>query len=218
IELIYCCASCIVHALFFGVIVQRWRLVRGEHMPGRQARARGAHRIRVATFAALMLALGMAQASAQTPEEFYKGRTVTLVIGSGAGPAYDTFGRLLARHLTRHIPGQPRIVVQNMPGAGGVKAANYVGSIAPRHGPLISDSHSTMPLYPLFDGQGATFDPLKFNWLGSVARALSACVAWHTTSFYTLDDAIAREMKVSASGIGGWRVIASGMLNLLVGA
>src|SRR5262249_11104430 len=144
--------------------------------------------------------------------------TVTLVIGSGVGPAYDTFGRLLARHLIKHIPGQPHIVVQNMPGAGGVKAANYVGSIAPRDGSLISDSYSTMPLYPLFDGQGATFDPLKFNWLGSLARPLSACVAWHTTSFYTLDDAIAREMKVSASGIGGWRVIASGMLNLLVGA
>jgi len=187
-------------------------------MSGRQARNRGSHRIRIGTFAGLLLALGMAPASAQTPEEFYKGRTVTLIIGSGAGPAYDTFGRLLARHLTRYIPGQPRIVVQNMPGAGGVKAANYVGAIAPRDGSLISDSYSTMPLYPLFDGQGATFDPLKFNWLGSVARALSACVAWHTTSFYTLDDAIAREMKVSASGIGGWRVIASGMLNLLVGS
>ena len=171
----------------------------------------------VATLAGLTLALAAARADAQTAEEFYKGRTITLIVGSRAGAGYDVYGRLLARHITRHIPGQPRIVVQNMPGAGGIKAANYLGSIAVRDGSLISDTYSTMPLYPLLDGQGATFDPLKFNWLGSIARAMSACIAWHTTNFHTLDDAIQREMRVSATGIGGWRVIAPRMLNLLVG-
>lgn len=179
---------------------------------------RGSRCIRIGLWACLTITLVTAQARAQTPEEFYRGRTVTLIIGSGAGAGYDVYGRLLARHIIRHIPGQPRIVVQNMPGAGGIKAANHLGSIAVRDGSLISDTYSTMPLYPLLDGQGATFDPLKFNWLGSIARAMSACIAWHTTSFQTLDDAIAREMRVSATGIGGWRVISPRMLNLLVGS
>jgi tripartite-type tricarboxylate transporter receptor subunit TctC len=184
----------------------------------RQRGYKGPRRTRIVTFAGLMLALGMAQAPAQIPEEFYRARTVTLIIGSGAGPSYDVYGRLLARYLTRHIPGQPRIVVQNMPGAGGIKAANYLGAMAVRDGSLISDTYSTMPLYPLLEGQGATFDPLSFNWLGSIARSMSTCVAWHTTTFRTLDDAAQREMKVSASGIGGWRVISPRMLNLLVGS
>jgi len=182
-----------------------------------QRRNLGRRSIHVAALAALTLSL-TASAGAQTPEEFYRGRTITLIIGSGAGAGYDVYGRLLARHITRHIPGQPRIVVQNMPGAGGIKAANHLGSIAVRDGSLISDTYSTMPLYPLLDGQGATFDPLKFNWLGSIARAMSACIAWHTTDFHTLDDAIQREMRVSATGIGGWRVISPRMLNLLVGS
>src|SRR5262249_12461076 len=82
-----------------------------------------------------------------------------------------------ARHIVRHIPGQPRIVVQNMPGAGGIKATNYLGSIAVRDGSLFSDAYSTMPLYPLLDGQGATFDPLTFNWLANIARPISASIA-----------------------------------------
>src|SRR5205085_2867988 len=100
---------------------------------------------------------------------------------------------------------------------GGIKAANYLANVAPRDGSLISDAYSTMPLYPMLDGQGAAFDPLKFNWLGSIARAMSVCIAWQTTNFYSLDDAIMREMRLSATGIGGWRVIAGRMLNIIVG-
>src|SRR5436309_173206 len=152
-----------------------------------------------------MFALGLAllflpaTSRAQTPEDFYRGRTITLVIGSGPGAGYDVYGRLLARHIVKHIPGQPHIVVQNMPGAGGIKAANYLANVAPRDGSLISDAYSTMPLYPMLDGQGAAFDPLKFNWLGSIARAMSVCIAWQTTNFYSLDDAIMREMRLSAT-------------------
>jgi tripartite-type tricarboxylate transporter receptor subunit TctC len=165
----------------------------------------------------LAFALVAGNGAAQTPEEFYRGRAITLVIGSGPGAGYDVYGRLLARHMVRHIPGQPHIVVQNMPGAGGIKAANYLANVAPRDGSVMSDAYSTMPLYPMLDGQGAAFDALKFNWLGSIARAMSVCIAWHTTNFYTLDDAIAREMRLSATGIGGWRVIAGRMLNIIVG-
>jgi tripartite-type tricarboxylate transporter receptor subunit TctC len=177
----------------------------------------GSHFIGLTAMAGLTLALTAARVNAQTVEEFYKGHNLTLIIGSGAGAGYDVYGRLLARHLSRHIPGQPRIVVQNMPGAGGIKAANHLATIAVRDGSLISDTYSTMPLYPLLDGRGATFDPLKFNWLGSIARAMSACIAWHTTTFRSLDDVMQREMRVSATGVGGWRVISPRMLNLLTG-
>jgi len=165
-----------------------------------------------------VLVLTLTGSAAHADDPFYRGKTISLIVGSNASGGYDTYGRLLARHMGKHIAGHPSFVVQNMPGAGGIKAANYLGSIAVRDGSLISDTYSTMPLYPLLDGQGATFDPLKFNWLGSIARAMSACIAWHTTSFRTLDDAIEREMRVSATGIGGWRVISPRMLNLLVGS
>jgi tripartite-type tricarboxylate transporter receptor subunit TctC len=167
--------------------------------------------------AGLTFAMTATGATAQTVEEFYKGRTVTLIVGSGAGAGYDVYGRMLTRHLARHIPGQPHIIVQNMVGASGIKAANYMATIAVRDGSLFSDAYSTMPLYPMLDGQGATFDALKFNWIGSIARAMSVCIAWHTTNFMTLDDAIQREMKTSATGIGGWRVIAPRMLNIIAG-
>jgi tripartite-type tricarboxylate transporter receptor subunit TctC len=186
----------------------------GQYMQHRDKILRN---IRIAAFAALTFAITTVGAAAQTPEEFYKGRTVTLIVGSGAGAGYDVYGRMLARHLARHIPGQPHIIVQNMVGASGIKAANYMASIAVRDGSLFSDAYSTMPLYPLLDGQGATFDALKFNWIGSIARAMSVCIAWHTTNFMTLDDAIQREMKTSATGIGGWRVIAPRMLNIIAG-
>lgn len=99
-----------------------------------QARNRGSRYIRIGLLAGLTFALVTAQVRAQTPEEFYKGRTVTLIIGSGADAGYDVYGRLLARHIIRHIPGQPHIVVPNMPRAGGIKAADYLGSIAVRDG------------------------------------------------------------------------------------
>ena len=173
--------------------------------------------IGLGALAGLILALAAAPARAQTPEEFYKGRTITLIIGSGAGAGYDVYGRLLARHITKHIPGRPRIVVRNMPGASGIKAANHLATIAVRDGSLFSDTYSTMPLYPMLDGHGATFDALKFNWLGSIARAMSVCISWHTTTFHSLDDVIQREMRLSATGIGGWRVIAGRMLNIVAG-
>jgi tripartite-type tricarboxylate transporter receptor subunit TctC len=182
-----------------------------------QPRTISSHVARIGSVVGLVLVLTTAATQAQTVEDFYKGRTITLIVGSGAGAGYDVYGRLLARYITKYIPGQPHIVVQNMPGAGGIKAANYLGAIAVRDGSLISDTYSTMPLYPLLDGQGATFNALQFNWLGSISRAMSVCIAWHTTPFYTLDDAMQREMRLSATGLGGWRVIAPRMLNIVAG-
>src|SRR4029079_915388 len=117
------------------------------------------------------LALGLlatTSAGAQTVEEFYKGKSLTLIIGTGRGGVFDAFGRLLARHLGRHVPGHPSIVVQNMPGAGSLVAANHLFNVAPRDGSTFGLIARNMPLLGLLGtNTNVRFDPRKFTWLGS---------------------------------------------------
>jgi tripartite-type tricarboxylate transporter receptor subunit TctC len=108
------------------------------------------------------------QARADTVGDFYKGRTVTLVVGYGPGGGYDLFARLMARHLGRYIPGNPAVVVQNMPGAGSLRATNFLYTVAPRDGATIGSFARDMPLLAILKtNAAAVFDPRKFTWLGS---------------------------------------------------
>jgi tripartite-type tricarboxylate transporter receptor subunit TctC len=105
---------------------------------------------------------------AQTVEEFYKGKSLTLVVGNGPGGGFDVFGRLLARHIGRYIPGNPSVIVQNMPGAGSLVAANYLYNLAPRDGTTFGLIARNMPLLGLLgNNPNVRFDPHKFTWLGS---------------------------------------------------
>jgi tripartite-type tricarboxylate transporter receptor subunit TctC len=158
-----------------------------------------------------------APASAESVEAFYKANAVTIVVGSGAGGGYDTYTRVLARTIPKYIPGHPRIVVQNMPGASGIKALNHIYAQAPRDGSVFSAAANTMPLDPLFGGPASKFDPFKLNWIGSIGKQVNVCVAWAAGPFKSLDDAIAREMKVSATGNTGWRAMLPRMYNALAG-
>src|SRR3954470_12729611 len=106
-------------------------------------------------------------ASAQTAEEFYKGKTISVVIGFSVGGGYDLYARHLARHIGKHIPGNPTVVTQNMPGAGSLKAANYIYTAAPKDGLAFGTFARTTGINPLLES-GATFDGTKFGWLGSV--------------------------------------------------
>jgi tripartite-type tricarboxylate transporter receptor subunit TctC len=116
-------------------------------------------------FASLALA---PHARADAIADFYKGRTVTLIVGYGPGGGYDLFARLMARHLGRYIPGNPTIVVQNMPGAGSLRATNYLYTIAPRDGATIGSFARDMPLLAILrTNAAAVFDPRRFTWLGS---------------------------------------------------
>src|SRR5579871_3323893 len=109
-----------------------------------------------------------AQARADAVADFYKGRTVTLIVGYGPGGGYDLFARLMARHLGRYIPGNPTIVVQNMPGAGSLRATNYLYTVAPRDGATIGSFARDMPLLAILrTNAAAVFDPRRFTWLGS---------------------------------------------------
>jgi tripartite-type tricarboxylate transporter receptor subunit TctC len=108
------------------------------------------------------------QACADAVADFYKGRTITLIVGYGPGGGYDLFARLMARHLGRYVPGNPTVVVQNMPGAGSLRATNYLYTVAPRDGTTIGSFARDMPLLAILRANAAaTFDPRKFTWLGS---------------------------------------------------
>jgi tripartite-type tricarboxylate transporter receptor subunit TctC len=108
------------------------------------------------------------QAGADAVADFYKGRTITLIVGYGPGGGYDLFARLMARHLGRHMPGNPAVVVQNMPGAGSLRATNYLYTVAPRDGTTIGSFARDMPLLAILRANAAAvFDPRKFTWLGS---------------------------------------------------
>src|SRR5436309_873398 len=109
----------------------------------------------------------MAAVSAE-PDPFYKGRMMSMVIGFGVGGGYDLFGRLLANHMPRYIPGDPKIIPQNMVGAGSLRAANYLYTAAPKDGSVIGTFARSLPLAPLFEK--ADFDGRKFTWLGSISQ------------------------------------------------
>ncbi|TMJ30187.1 MAG: hypothetical protein E6G96_09230 [Alphaproteobacteria bacterium] len=139
-------------------------------LPEAWIRRRGAFMLTCGLAAAWLAGMHTA-ASAQTHvvEKFYRGNSISLVVGSGPGGSHDLYARLLARHLGRHVPGNPSVVVQNTPGAGGLRAANYLYNFASRDGTAIGMFARTVPLLGLLGGSNVQFDPRKFIWLGSPA-------------------------------------------------
>jgi tripartite-type tricarboxylate transporter receptor subunit TctC len=129
----------------------------------------------------------VAPASAQSVEDFYRGKNINLLVGFQPGGGYDIYARLLARHIGRHIPGQPSIVVQNMPGAGSMRAAQYLYTVAAKDGTAIATFSRQMGITPLLQ-PGAQFDGTKFTWLGSITNETSTCVTWHTSRVKTWND------------------------------
>jgi len=122
--------------------------------------------------AALMVAaLAASQARADTVADFYRGKQINLIVGYGPGGGYDVYARLVGRHLGRYIPGEPTVVVQNMPGAGSLRAVNYLYNVAPRDGTTLAHFARNMPLIGLLGSNAnAQFDPRRFVWLGSSSR------------------------------------------------
>jgi tripartite-type tricarboxylate transporter receptor subunit TctC len=165
-------------------------------------RPRNFHRLFPGASAGLALATVLAwPASAQKVEDFYKGKTINLIIGFEAGGGYDIYGRLLARHMGHHIPGRPNIVVQNLPGAGSLVAAQYIYATAPKDGTAIGTFGRQMPIAPLLTS-GAQFDGTKFTWLGSITNEVSTCISWHTATVKTWDDLLVKPIILGGDGPG----------------
>jgi tripartite-type tricarboxylate transporter receptor subunit TctC len=147
--------------------------------------------------------LGANVAAAQDAvEAFYRGKTVTITVGSAAGGGYDTYARLVARHLGKHIPGTPTIVVQNIPGAGSNKAASYVALQAPKDGTAIGAIQSGAILQPLISEQTIPHDPSKFVMLGSANRSVYLCVVRSDAPVKTFQETFEKEVIIGTSGEG----------------
>lgn len=141
-----------------------------------------------------------AQTATAPPTEFYKGRTLSIVVGFSAGGSFDLYGRTLARHMGRHIAGNPTIVVQNMPGAGSLKAVDYLYTVAPRDGTVIATFNHTVPIEPLLGR--AKFDPRQLEWIGSVASESSVCIASARSPVASLDDLRRLPFTIGGTGRG----------------
>jgi tripartite-type tricarboxylate transporter receptor subunit TctC len=133
-------------------------------------------------------------------EDFYKGKTVSIVIGYSVGGGYDAYARLLARHLGKHIPGNPSLVAQNMTGAGSLKAANYIYSVAPKDGSTIGTFSRSLAIAPLLNR--AEFDSRRFSWLGSVTDEVTLCVTRHDARVKTWNEVLETETTLGGEGAG----------------
>jgi tripartite-type tricarboxylate transporter receptor subunit TctC len=148
----------------------------------------------------LLTAGGASYAAAQSVEDFYKGKTVSMVVSSATGGGYDTLARLVARHLPKHIPGNPQLVVRNMPGAGGITATNHLFTVAARDGTVIGAVQNNTPFEPLFGTKQANYDARKFNWLGSPSVETGLLTVSAASPVKTLEDARRQELKLGSSG------------------
>ena len=148
------------------------------------------------------LLLFSVQASGQDESNFYTGRTVSILVGSGAGGLTDTSARLIARFLERHIPGEPTVIVQNMPGGGGVTMANHVFRSAPRDGTVMGYSSPGMITAELLEPNRAKYEGSRLNWIGSAFRSTNTLAVLDTAGAMTLEDARTKEIFLGASGRG----------------
>lgn len=157
------------------------------------------------------------RAQAQSADEFYKGRQISMIVYSAAGSTYDLYARVLARFMGNHIPGQPTLIVQNMVGAGGLKAVEYLYRIAPKDGSVIGTIGRGLPFEPLLGKTEIPFDPFKFTWLGSMNREVSLAISWHTAKVKTLADLKQNELIIPGTGAGADSEIIPRAINSLAG-
>jgi tripartite-type tricarboxylate transporter receptor subunit TctC len=178
-----------------------------------------AQKIRILT----ILAVGVVTAAttcafAQTPAEFFKGQTVSIYVGLSPGGGYDLNARLVAKYLGRYIPGQPTVVVKNMPGAGGIVMTNYVANVPPKDGLHIGAPQRGVPFEPLLgDASVAKYDPLKLQWIGSANADTSVAVATRASGVKKWEDLKTKELIVAGTGIGTESVTVPYVLRNILG-
>ncbi|HKN10292.1 MAG TPA: hypothetical protein VJ376_12540, partial [Pseudomonadota bacterium] len=163
-------------------------------------RARHLRRIAHGIIFAILLALMTTGTRADAVADFYKGKEIKLIISTTVGGGYDIYARIVARHLAEHIAGNPAIVPQNMPGAGGIAAANYMYNLAPRDGTVVCLLQNTVALEPFYANKQAQFDAAKFSWLGTPTTEVAAYMVWHRSKIRTLADAQTQEMVTGGAG------------------
>ena len=164
-----------------------------------------------------LLALAGSPSQADEIADFYRGKSVSLVVSTAAGGGYDLWARLLSRHFSRHIPGNPNVIVQNTPGSGGLRVMNQLNSVSPRDGTVLAIVHSTAPFTPLLEPQRANFDAKSYGWIGSMTRESSLCIGWSTAAAKNFEDLKTHQMIVGSTGAGSHMEIYPRLMNRLFG-
>ncbi len=159
----------------------------------------------------------LAGARAYAAEPAYQWKQLTIVTSTGVGGTYDLIARLVAKHMAKYLPGNPTIVVQNMPGGGNVLATNYMYNNAPKDGTFIAVINDAIPLHQVIDGRGVRYDSARFNWLGSPGDRNSVTFVWHTTGVKTIEDAKKTELALGGTGVGSSIVIFPTAMNKVLG-
>jgi tripartite-type tricarboxylate transporter receptor subunit TctC len=168
--------------------------------------------------AALCVALGVVTgAQGQSAQEFYRGKQIRLISGHPVGGDYDVGARFLAKHLQKHIPGQPAVIVQNMPQAASIVAANFIANLAPRDGTLIGSFSRNFASQALMGQPNIEADPRRFVWLGAYSLPSRVCVNWHTAPVKTAADLFTQELIIAGGGAGSSLSIVPTVLNHVLG-
>ena len=167
--------------------------------------------------ASLPLALGTGTGRADAVEDFYRGKVMQLIISTGAGANYDFFGRVVAKHMTNHLPGNPAIAAQNMPGASGFRAGNHLYTVAAKDGTVIGCFNSAIAFYQAMNQPGIQFKAENYSWIGAIPQDTAVVVVWHTSGVKTIEDAKVKEVIMGATGAGGTMAGYPALLNSVLG-
>ena len=163
--------------------------------------------------AAGLLALGAPGALAA--EDFYKGKTISIMT-SGAG-SYEAYARLLAKYMSKNIPGEPNMIVKNMSGASGLKATNYMANVAPKDGTEIAGVHGHLLTLPMFNPQGVQYESNKLSWIGSATKELYLAYMWHTSPVQSMAEARVKESIVGGQAVGSMSIDIAILANAMMG-
>jgi tripartite-type tricarboxylate transporter receptor subunit TctC len=166
---------------------------------------------------ACLCALIWSPARAESPAEFYAGKQIRLVVGNPPGDSNDVWARIVARHMSRHIPGTPAIIVQNMPGAGTLVAANWLYAAAPRDGTVFASVSRNLPAQAVLGRPNFNFDPRNFGWLGSPETINRVCIAGAHAPVQHAKDLFTQELRMAGTGAGEITTILPTLLNKLLG-
>jgi tripartite-type tricarboxylate transporter receptor subunit TctC len=178
-------------------------------------------RIARGTLCAMVMASAMLPvlpASAQTPAEFYRGKSIELYVNVSVGGGYDLYARMVARHIGKYIPGHPTIVPKNMEGGGGMRLANWLYNVGPKDGTAIGALARATAFEPLLGNKVAQYDGRKFNYIGSANDEVSVCVAWYTSGVRTFADAQKMQLVVGSGGVADDTYQYPALLNNMFGA
>ena len=161
------------------------------------------HRITIGGLCVVALAtLHNERAAADAVADFYKGKTINVIVGYTAGGGYDLYARALSRHMGKHLPGNPGFIVQNLTGAGSLNAANNIYNVAPKDGTSFGTFGRGLAMEPLIGTARVQYDATKFTWLGSGTNEVSICATWHTSPVKTWADAMKTQFTVGGEGAG----------------